>query len=257
MRRPPGPLEIGLRGLSWAADYVYALRWQARSLLRRRPAWLDVDAAATGVPVMLIPGIYESWRFLEPLGRRLAESGHPVHVAPLGLTSRPVGVLARAVSRAIVDAGLDDVVLVAHSKGGLIGKQVMLTEERRAARRPADDERAGDDEGTGDVRADAGARVRGMVAVNTPFGGSRYAGWVPLPAVRDLTPDALEALSGQRGVDRRITSVFARWDPHVPAGSRLEGADNVRLAERGHFRVLGLRRPQDAVLAAVARYVRR
>ena len=127
---------------------------------------------------------------------------------------------------------------MAHSKGGLIGKQVMLTELARAG-------------------AGATPRVRGMVAVNTPFGGSRYADLVPLAAIRDLSPRALRALSAQRGVEDRIASVYASWDPHVPEGSELPGATNIRVRHRGHFRILGIRSVQDEVLAAVADLARR
>jgi pimeloyl-ACP methyl ester carboxylesterase len=228
-------LEIAIRGVAWAADYVFVLRWQVRSLLRRRPAWAQQTPDARGVPVLLLPGIFESWRFLEPLGLRLAEAGHPVHVVDLGFNSRPVAALARRVSTAIAAAEVDGAVIVAHSKGGLIGKQLMLDELRRAD------------------RGGPAPRVLGMVAINTPFGGSRYAGLVPFASVRAMSPTALRAFAGQRQVDDRITSVYASWDPHVPEGSELVGATNVRVRPRGHFRVLGIRSVQDAVLDAVER----
>ncbi|WP_156252091.1 esterase/lipase family protein [Pseudactinotalea terrae] len=233
-------IELVLRGFAWAADYAFVVRWQLRNLLRRRPAWVAPEVeqareAATGnvVPVVLLPGIFESWRFMEPLGVRLAEAGHPVHVVDLGLNRRPVVALARRVSTAIERVGLQGAVIVAHSKGGLIGKQLMLDESRRAA------------------RSGATPRVLGMVAVNTPFGGSRYAGLIPLASVRAMRPRALRAFGAQRDVDDRITSVYASWDPHVPEGSELPGAANVEVPHRGHFRILGIRAVQDAVLAAV------
>ena len=234
-----GAFELAIRSLAWAADYLYVARWQARSLLRRRPAWARYRPDARGVPVVLLPGIYESWRFLEPLGVRLAEAGHPIHVVGLGLNRRPVAALARKVAHAVARAGVEGAVVVAHSKGGLIGKQLMLDERRRSSR-----------DGTQ-------PRILGMVAVNTPFGGSRYAGLIPLAAVRAMRPTALRTFSAQRQVDDRITSVYASWDPHVPEGSRLPGATNVQVPHRGHFRVLGIRSVQDAVLAAVEATARR
>lgn len=230
-----GPLELVLRGFAWAADYAFVLRWQARSVLRRRPAWTQHSPDSHGVPVVLLPGIFESWRFLEPLGERLAAAGHPVHVVSLGLNHRPVAALARKVATAVATAEVERAVVVAHSKGGLIGKQLMLDELRRSQ------------------RGGPPARIAGMVAVNTPFGGSRYAGFVPLASVQEMSPTALRALSSQRDVDARITSVYASWDPHVPEGSELVGATNVRVRQRGHFRVLGTRAVQDAVLRGVER----
>lgn len=228
-------VETLVRGVSWAADYVYVLRWQLRSLLPGRPAWVGARPGAQAVPVLLLPGIFESWRFLEPLGARLSEAGHPVHVVSLGLNQRPLAVLARRVRRSLEAAGAERVVIVAHSKGGLIGKQVMLDERRNAA------------------RSGAPARVVGMVAINTPFGGSSYAGLIPLASVRDLAPTALRSFGAQRQVDAAITSVYASWDPHVPEGSELRGATNVRVRHRGHFRILGIPAVQDAVLQAVGR----
>ena len=229
-------VEVVVRGFAWAADYVFVVRWQARSLLRREPAWLVHDADDTEVPVVLLPGIFESWRFLEPLGKRLAEAGHPVHVVPLGLNQRPVSALARKVATAVATAEVGCAVVVAHSKGGLIGKQLMLDELRRP---------------------DRPARIAGMVAVNSPFGGSRWASYVPLASVRAMSPTAMRAFSAQHGADALITSVYASWDPHVPEGSELVGATNIRVPQRGHFRILGIRSVQDTVLDAVQRIAAR
>jgi hypothetical protein len=46
------------------------------------------------------------------------------------------------------------------------------------------------------------------------------------------------ALAEDRDVNRRIVSVFGEFDPHIPGGSFLAGAKNVRLETGGHFRVL-------------------
>jgi hypothetical protein len=46
--------------------------------------------------------------------------------------------------------------------------------------------------------------------------------------------------------------VFGRYDPHIPDGSFLEGATNVRVPAVGHFRVLGAHETHTAVLDGVA-----
>ena len=46
------------------------------------------------------------------------------------------------------------------------------------------------------------------------------------------------ALAAERAVNHRITSVYSHWDPHIPAGSGLEGAEEVVLDTPGHFRPL-------------------
>ena len=201
-------------------DYAYVLRWQVEGLLRRGGAEVYLSGSGALPPVVLLPGVYESWQFLRPLADLLHRRGHRVHVLPgvLGYNLRPVPESAARVSRYLQTHDLHDVVVVAHSKGGLIGKQVMLAD------RPS---------------ATAG-RIRSMVAVNTPFAGSVYARWVPLPGLRAFVPTdlTLVALAAESEVNTRIVSVFSHWDPHIPAGSRLDGARNVELATPGHFRPL-------------------
>ncbi len=46
------------------------------------------------------------------------------------------------------------------------------------------------------------------------------------------------SLARQIAVNKRIVSVFGEFDPHIPEGSELPGAKNVRLDTGGHFRIL-------------------
>ena len=80
-----------------------------------------------------------------------------------------------------------------------------------------------------------------------------------IPAVRALSPRdrTLRSLGEQLEVNSRITSIWGAFDPHIPGGSRLEGATNVRLRTSGHFRVLGQAELLDAVARAAARPVGR
>ncbi|WP_085511074.1 esterase/lipase family protein [Plantibacter flavus] len=198
----------------WARDYAYALVWQVRAFVSRTDPhdFLSGDRS----PIVVLPGVYETWRFLEPLIRRLHDDGHPVHVIdPLGRNDRTVPVAARLVADYLEANGLGDVVLLAHSKGGLVGKYVMSL-------------------------GGGGARISGMLAVAAPFAGSRYARLMLLPSLRIFTPDdpTILALSREATVNPRIVSVYGRFDPHIPGGSRLDGAKNVELDTGGHFRIL-------------------
>ena len=215
MTTVPQKIRTGLRDAAWwARDYAYAVHAQARALGGRDAP--DSLAEGDGTAIVLLPGIYETWRFLEPLARALHGRGHPVHVvAELGGNRRPIAESAERVAALLLSRGLDDVVLVAHSKGGLIGKHVMAF-------------------------SSAGTRVRAMVAVATPFGGSRYSRLMPTPSLRAFASgDAtMKALAASAEVNTRIVSVFGPFDPHIPEGSELAGARNVVLASGGHFRVL-------------------
>ncbi|MFJ6653808.1 esterase/lipase family protein [Microbacterium sp. NPDC091313] len=200
--------------LWWVRDYAYAAAWQLRAAVDRTDPRAFADGA--GVPIVILPGVYETWRFLQPLIGALHERGHPVHVvAPARRNERPVAELAELVAAELAERDLRDVVLVAHSKGGLVGKTVML-------------------------RSGAAHRIRGMVAVATPFGGSRYARWMLGRTLRSFSPaDAtILALARETAVNARIVSVYGRFDPHIPERSDLAGAKNVELETGGHFRIL-------------------
>ncbi|AZZ53305.1 esterase/lipase family protein [Rathayibacter festucae] len=211
----------------WIRDYAYAVAWQVRAFVSRRAP--DDYLDGTERPIVVLPGIWETWAFLRPIIDPLHRRGHPMHVlTSLGWNGRPVASTAEDVAAYLAEHDLRDVVIVAHSKGGLIGKYVM-------------------------TELDPDGRVDRMVAVATPFGGSRYAPYLLLRSLRSFSPrDATTLLlSSRAGANARITSVFGLFDPHIPEGSMLEGAVNVRIETGGHFRILSDPETLAAVVAAV------
>lgn len=179
--------------------------------------------------MVLLPGVYESWTFLVPLAEMLRHHGYDVHpVTDLGRNSGSIGEMAARVARYLRKERITGCVLVAHSKGGLIGKHLLARNN------------------------EAGA-IQGLVGVNTPFAGSVLARLLPLPSLRMFLPDSAEltALSSDSHVDKDIVSIFGRFDPHIPGGSFLEGAPNVQLQTRGHFRPLNDPRVHQAVLEGI------
>jgi len=215
------------RALWWSQDYAYAALQQTRAFASHRTP--ESYAAGDGTPIVVLPGIYETWRFMEPVIRSVHDLGHPTHV--VDVLRRNVGTvpeIADGVGRYLAERDLCDVVLLAHSKGGLAGKLAMIGPEAK--------------------------RIRGMLAVATPFGGSRYARLMLPRTLRALSPrdPSIVSLSGQRYANARIVSVYARFDPHIPEGSELPGARNVPVETGGHFRILA--HPQVLIeLTALAR----
>jgi len=198
----------------WASDYAYAVTRQARAVVATTtPLTMRSGERA---PVLVIPGIYESWKFLLPLVAQAHERGHPIHVVePLGPNVRPVIESAEHVAEYLERNDLSGVLFLAHSKGGLIGKHVMIQPEGQR-------------------------RVHGMVAVATPFKGSDYARFMIAPSLRIFSPEdaTIRALEAEAAVNARIVSIYGSFDPHIPSGSELAGAKNVRLDTGGHFRIL-------------------
>ena len=149
-------------------------------------------------------------------------------VRELGYNRTAIPDAAALAERYLESHDLRRVALVAHSKGGLIGKHMMLLND------PDD-------------------RIDRLIAIATPFGGSSYARFFVNPAVRAFSPKApvLSMLAANADVNARITSLYGEFDPHIPAGSRLEGAVNIEFPVTGHFRILADSAVQQAVEVAL------
>ena len=196
------------------ADRLYQIRAQAKNLVGRTPS-VRYDRGELS-PVLLLPGVYETWQFLRPVADRLSALGHPIHtVRELGYNRLSIIASAELAQRYLDQKNLTGVVIVAHSKGGLIAKRMMVT-----------DDRAG--------------RIDRLVAINTPFGGSPLADWAPVRSLRAFSPrdEMVMTLAANLAANARITSIYSRLDPLIPGGSKLEGATNVCLSMVGHFRPL-------------------
>ncbi len=220
----------------WARDYAYAGARQLAIVVegRRSPArWRVGDADLP--EIVLLPGVYEHWSFLRPLGDALNADGHRVLVVHgMGANRRGIAdtaeLVARALERVRRPPGPAGRIIVAHSKGGLIGKRLLL-----------------------DERAEA-LGIRGLVAVCTPFRGARRARLFRDPSIRALLPsdETIVMLGSAASVNSKIVSVFGTFDPHVPDGSALDGATNVRVPVAGHFRVLAARETLLAIRDGIA-----
>lgn len=214
------------------ADYAYV----ARSRLRywrygaRPPAPIDAAPDAPP-PVLLIPGVFETWHYLKPIRDRLVALGHPVHsVAELGFNRHPIPEMAALLAAYVTHRELVDVRIVAHSKGGLIGKLLLVSD---------------------DPQAGGAGRFDRMISINTPYGGSPLARY-GLGPWREFTPTrpVIQELAAAPHVNARITAMHSAFDQYVPPESaHLDGAENVPLPHVGHFRVLGLPDVIDRVVA--------
>lgn len=207
-------------------DYRRIAGIRGGGLSRRPPAGYEIGRLR---PVVLVPGVYETWHWMRAIADHLHALGHPVHVVPaMGVNRASIPVQGRIVAAEIARLDLRGVALVAHSKGGLIGKHVMAFD-------------------------DAESRVDRLVAVASPFGGSDLARYMLNPALRAFLPTHpdIQALAAELEVNARVTSIYPRFDPNIPEGSRLDGATNIELDLVGHFRVL----TDPAALRAVAHAV--
>ena len=195
-------------------DRLYQMREQIRHVVRRAPS-KHYDSGELA-PVLLLPGVYETWQFLRPVADRLNALGHPIHtLRGLGYNLLTIVASAELAQRYLDERNLTGVIIVAHSKGGLIAKHMMVSEDRAG-------------------------RIDRLVAINSPFGGSTLADWAPVRTLRAFSPrnETVMTLAANLAANTRITSIYSRLDPLIPGGCELEGARNIRLSVVGHFRPL-------------------
>ncbi len=217
------------RAIAWGIglDYAWAFSTRAGYLREKQPpAWLSEGA---GTPVLLIPGVYEPWRYLFTVGRRLNALGHPVHALPgLGINLASIEETAAVAQRYLDERDLRGVTIVGHSKGGIVGKHMMAFDDLQH-------------------------RIERLVAIASPFSGSARAKYVPVRTIRPFLPDnpLLGTLAANLELNSRITSIYPELDHVIPNGSRLDGATNVEVPLVGHFRLLSDPRVLDAIVAAI------
>ena len=198
----------------WFLDYLYVAKVEISSMFDRSHP--EKYRTKNGKQVLLIPGIYENWRFMQPIAKLLHSRGYDVHVIEkLGYNTGTVEQMALIAKEYIEDNHLSNVTIISHSKGGLIGKYLL------------------------NLIPDVDT-LAGLIALNAPFSGSKYAYVLPFRSLRDFIPTSktLTLLAIDRISNARIVSIYGRFDPHIPGGSRLEGAKNIQLNTYGHFRIV-------------------
>jgi len=234
---------------AWGLDYVYAGWQQVRSLSHRRGPD-QFDQGDPSLPALvLLPGVYETWHFLEPVATTLNARGFRIFTVPeLAFNRMPIPrsaeIVATVLQRLQSEHGVSEFLLVAHSKGGLIGKQLMLD---LSAKQPP----------TGAPRRPAPVDIVGLVAIATPFSGSRYAQFMFSRTLRAFSPrdPVVRALLTHEQINARIVSIYGEFDPHIPGGSALAGARNIELPVSGHFKILKSALVHEAVEREIAALV--
>jgi triacylglycerol lipase len=223
-------IELPINGWAWVLDYTYVAYWQVYGFfIKADPGEYD-SLSASKIPIILIPGIYENWQFMKPIADMLNKNGHPIHVIDgLGYNTGDIKSMAELVDTYITKTKLASCIIVAHSKGGLIGKYVL-------------------------ANFNAKLKIKAMVAINTPFSGSQYAYLLlPLKSTRIFIPHSpiLSLLANNTLVNSQIVSIYGQFDPHIPKGSYLKGAKNIKLKTRGHFRIMKNKDVHQAILRSV------
>lgn len=185
-------------------------------------------------PIIIIPGILGRWAFMRPVANALSFDGHPVYViTKLKNNLFDIPSSALIVRKFIEEHDIACAVIVAHSKGGLVGKYFLEYYNKDG-------------------------RIKGMVSLATPYSGSAMAKFVPHGAFFELLPDSMAIINLQRKkeMNKKIISIMPRYDNHIWSenGSFLEGArDNIVVDVAGHHRIISSRKAISKVRESIKR----
>lgn len=208
---PRGTRALGDWALGWQRNLRNSTRRAARS--GADPHKYHRGNAPTAV---LLPGVWGKWESLENWARALHAAGWSVRFIPqLDHMLGPLTELSTTLDNALQELGLEDVVLVAHSKGGLVGKQTLVGPQSW--------------------------RIRQLITFGTPYQGAPLAALSPqFLQMQNLLPGTPElvALEANTTVNTKIVSVQATWDQNVPPKQELPGAQELLVNVQGHNALL-------------------
>ena len=203
----------------WIVDYYYLLYGYLLMFIHKNPPGHFLNFVLKGkVPVILIPGISNKWGFLKHLGDSISLKGYPVYVADkLKFNFLDIPNSAKIVREIIDENNLENAIIIGHSKGGLIGKYFLIHENKDN-------------------------KIKGLIAIATPFSGSRLAKSSLRESFRELTPNSkiIQELDSHKEVNSKIVSIMPEFDNHVwsEKGSYLNGALNIKVPVKGHHKIV-------------------
>jgi triacylglycerol lipase len=215
---------------AWVKDYAHLFSAGSVMYFTHTPPKHYLENTVDGkVPVIILPGIFGRWAFLKPLADHISLLGHPVYIVPkLGNNIGSIPSSAKLVREVIEENNLKNVIIVAHSKGGLISKYLLVNE-------------------------DPNKRVKGLIAIATPFHGSSIGKLIPHYSIAELNTDSeiIHYLENSSEVNNKIVSIIPSYDNHVwhEKGSFLDGAlQNIKVDVAGHHLILNDKKVWSTVI---------
>jgi len=192
---------------------------------------------------------------MKSLGDSISREGHPVYIVPeLGFNLHSIPQSAKTLhlfilsifiekkktkiisehalkAKTFIDSQtIEKIIIVAHSKGGLIGKYLLAHHNHDK-------------------------KILGLISIATPFSGSAMAKLVPIESARELQKDSalLKDLGKHPEINKLITSIIPKYDNHVWSenGSYLEGAKNINVEVSGHHKILFDKEVQNIIVERI------
>ncbi len=216
----------------WIIDSLHQIYGTTRYFHKGGPPQHYLDYVLTDkCPVIILSGLFGPWQDLKHLADEISLRGHPTYVIPkLGFNLQDIPTSAKTVRELIDENNINNCVIVAHSKGGLIGKYVL-------------------------VHFNPDKRVCGMVSIATPYSGLEMADRFPIKSLLEvgMKSQIIADLKSHSEVNPQIISIAPLYDHLIPQekGSFLEGAENITVDVIGHHTVIYRRETRDVIIQSI------
>jgi pimeloyl-ACP methyl ester carboxylesterase len=192
----------------------YLLIFKYKYLASHNTFQSNNNNTSSKVAVFLV-GFSENNRFLENIEKLFRDKDYAVYY-PIYNTHEPVEVCFEKVKRLINEKNLSNVLLLGHSKGGLIARYCLLDSPTRV-------------------------RIKNIITIATPHKGSIF-GYLKIFSLYELAPNSkfLNFLNNESVLQPIILNIFPRIDNHVIPNRnlKLDNATNIEIDIVGHTRIL-------------------
>lgn len=222
-----------IRLKDWTVDSIYAINGFSQMYIYRKPPKHYLEFTDEGkYPVLVIQGYLNKWGFMKRLADEISLLGYPVYVFPqLGNNLKNIAMSAEIVYSLIDKEKLNNVIIVGHSKGGLIGKYILAYLDKKE-------------------------KVRGVIAIGTPFYGSKAAKIFKILKSNEFEPDneSIKNLQNQKDVNGKIITISASFDNVVRHEKKasLDGAlENIEVKTAGHHKVVFDKEVRKKILSSI------
>ena len=221
----------------WIIDAIFTLRGFIDMYIFQNPPkkYLEFDEDKN-TPVILLQGYMDRWGFIKNLADSISNAGYPVYVIPkLENNLKDISKSAALVNNMINKNNLNNLVLIGHSKGGLIGKYLLINYNENK-------------------------KIKGLITISTPHIGSRMANYFRFLKSNQFEPDneVIKDLWNHHEVNKKIITIYPKIDNVVWTGRKkyLEGAkENIIVDSSGHHRILFDKRVQEKVISSIDKFV--
>ncbi len=188
--------------------FLFASNWANYHRSSIPGGWLRGEAG----DVLLLPGFNENWYFLKEIGDLLNSKGYRIHVLKGGRQA-PIESQARIVQEYVVSERLQSIVLIGHSKGGLVARKLIAMQNSFG--------------------------IQKVITISTPHHGTLF-GYLRLFNLAELIPGSKFFASWDSSLNKQINNFYPKFDNHVLPASNLllEGANNQLIEINGHTRIL-------------------